>query len=357
MKRWKRISIWILSVIIILSIIYLHEILFLTSLISDQVSLISKSEPIPIALNNQLVPEEIKKQLAFVPTMMAYGNQLGFPPTDAYSTYIQLPREVFLHSLSAAKKDSFEEYKWHWPFIGALPYKGFIHKEDALQEEIKLKQLGYDTHFGESSAMSTLGLFADPIITTMILKNDSTVLINIIFHERTHQLFFRPNDVTFNENAATLIGAITALEFIKQEFGEQSLEYQHQKQRMHDQIVFSEFINDFYQELAELYQSMLSLEEKIKEREQIFQKYKQKFKMLKEKELQYYFQRFAEKEINNAYLLSYYRYYGKLHLYYQIYEKLGTDVSQTIEFFKQVAEGKEGSENAIRYYISGESSI
>ncbi len=352
MKPWKKIVLAVLTILFLLAIIYIHQITFIISFFGDQLSLISKSENLQTAINNEQIPSEIRQQLTTVPKMMNLGDQLSFPETEAYSKYIQLPREVFLHSLTASKKDSFDEYRWYWPLIGGLPYKGFINKEDALKEQTKLKALNYDTDLGESSALSTLGYLDEPIITTMINKNDSTVLTNTIFHERTHQLFFRQNDVTFNENAATMIGAIAALELIKQEFGENSSEYQHQTQRIHDQIVFSQFINNFYQELAKLYQSPLSSEEKIEQREIIFNQYKEEFKTVKEKQLQRYFKKFDQEEINNAYILSYYRYYGRLHLYYQVYDKLDHDTTKTINFFNQIATGNDDPETEIDAFLN-----
>lgn len=200
--------------------------------------------------------------------------------------------------------------------------------------------------------MSTLGYLDEPIITTMINKNDSTVLTNTIFHERTHQLFFRQNDVTFNENAATMIGAIAALDFIKHELGEKSSEYQRQTERIHDQIIFAQFVNDFYLDLTKLYQSTLSSEEKIEQREVIFNQYKERFKVLKEKQLQHYFLKFDQEEINNAYILSYYRYYGRLFFYYQVYDKENRDVSKTIQFFNHIAGGDEDPETAINTFLA-----
>ncbi len=352
MKQWKKIILGVLAILLLFSIIYIQQIAFLISLFSDQFSLISKSEDLQLAINNEQIPAEIKQQLVFVPKIMAFGDRFGFPETKAYSSYIQLPREVFLHSLTASKKDSFEEYFWYWPFIGKLPYKGFIDKEDALREQAELKRLNYDTDLGESSAMSTLGYLDEPIITTMINKNDSTVLINTLFHERTHQLFFRQNDITFNENAATMIGAIAALDFIKQELGNNSLEYLHQTQRIHDQIIFSQFINEFYLDLTKLYQSNFSSEEKIQRRDLIFNGYNEKFKTIKEKQLQRYFTRFDQEEINNAYILSYYRYYGRLFVYYRVYEKFNQDVPKTIQFFNQIATGNEDPETAINTFLA-----
>ena len=274
----KKVLYVILVVIFLLFIINFNSIVYVSSIVSDQISLVSKAEDI-----DDVVNENIQNQLNLVPEIMRFGDEVGFPKTKAYSKYIPLPREVFLYSLSAADKDKFQDYTWKWLFIGELPYKGFIKKDDALKEQSKLEKEDYDTSLGESSAMSTLGILPDPIITTMINETDVTVLINSIYHERTHQLFYKKEQVTFNENSAVFLGHLTTLEFLKEEFGENSEEYQRQINRINDQLIFSEFINEFYNELENLYSSDFSSEEKIKKREEIFLEHLEKFKIVKEK--------------------------------------------------------------------------
>ncbi len=342
----KKIVYGILVVIFLVIIINFNSIAYVSSIISDQISLVSKAEDI----DEVVVNENIKNQLKLVPEIMQFGNEVGFPKTKAYSKYIPLQREVFLHSLSASDKDKFQDYTWRWPFIGELPYKGFIEKDDALKEQLKLEKENYDTHLGESSAMSTLGILPDPITTTMINESDVTVLINMIYHERTHQLFYKKGQVIFNENSAVLLGQLTTLEFLKGKFGENSEEYQKQINRINDKLIFSEFIDGFYNELDKLYSSNISSEEKIKKREEIFQKHLEKFKIVKEK-LNKSFKNFDQEEINNAYILSFYRYYGKLHNYYKVYEKLGDNLQETIAFFNNTAQSSENPEKIISDFL------
>jgi len=342
----KKIIYGILIVIFLIVIINFNSIAYVSSIISDQISLVSKAEDI----NNVVANENIQNQLKLVPEIMQFGNEVGFPKTKAYSKYIPLQREVFLHSLSASDKDKFQDYIWKWPFVGGLPYKGFIEKDDALKEQSKLEKDNYDTYLGESSAMSTLGILPDPIITTMINESDVTVLINTIYHERTHQLFYKKEQVTFNENSAVLLGSLTTLEFLKEKFGEDSAEYQTQVNRINDKLIFSEFIDDFYSELDKLYSSNLSSEEKIKKREEIFQQHLQKFKIVKEK-LNKSFKNFDQEEINNAYILSLYRYYGKFHTYYKVHKKLGNNLQETIAFFNNTAHSSENPKNVISNFL------
>ncbi len=336
--------------LILLVIIFFNPLHYFLGFTVDQISLLSKSESIDETILNPRIPEQIKLQLQRVPRAMEFGDKAGFPKTNAYQNYIQLDRDVFLHSLSATHKDHFEDYYWTWPFVGKLPYKGFAQKREAVWEQEQLRMQGYDTYLGESIALSTLGIFSDPILSTMIDANDSTALLNTLYHERTHQLFFRKNDVAFNENAAVLLGSLAALEFLKKEAGVDSEEYNLQMQKIKDQLLFSEFIDEFYDELNQLYLSNLSSEEKIGKREEIFTKHLQKYRDIKPK-FHNNFKKFGEGEMNNAYILSYYRYYGRIHVYHKVHEGLGWDLHKTIQFFNEIAYGEEEPEVQIKKFI------
>jgi predicted aminopeptidase len=54
------------------------------------------------------------------------------------------------------------------------------------------------------AAFSTLGWFADPIVSSM-LRGDADGLDGTIFHELTHQAFYLPGDTAFNESYATFV--------------------------------------------------------------------------------------------------------------------------------------------------------
>lgn len=213
--------------IIIISFVFLAlflvlnpDIRYIAGISCDQAEILLRSEDIDEAIKNKNMDKEIILQLKSVPEIMAFGDGIGFPKTTAYTRYSSLERDALYYSLSGSKKDSFEDYRWNWPFIGSLPYKGFIRIEDAKKEEMELKKSGYDTYLGKSRTMSTLGILPDPIIPPMIDKNDPTELVYVIFHERTHQLFFKKDNVTFNENAAVLLGALASLEFFKKKVRE-----------------------------------------------------------------------------------------------------------------------------------------
>ncbi len=348
-----KIIIILMTALLVLFLLLNPNAQYIANISYDQAKILLGAEDIDDVLKKKIVEKEIADQLDLVPEIMAFGDEIGFPKTKAYGKYSPLNRNVFYYSLSASKKDSFENYLWDWPFVGKLPYKGFIQLENAKKEELELKELGYDTHIGQSRAMSTLGFLPDPIIPTMIDNNDTTELMSAIFHERTHQLFFKKNEVDFNENAAVLIGTEASLEFLRKKFGPGSAEYRTQIKKLNDIIIFSNYIDDFYKDLNALYSENISSQEKISNREAIFQKHVELFRTEIKPQLKILFRDFDRSEMDNSYILSYYRYYGKVHFYIQAHVKLGSDLRKTLNFFREAANYKGESDQFIGNFISG----
>lgn len=351
MRIIKKTLIILITVIIILLLINLNTIIYILNILTDQLTLVLKSKDIDYIIKDNKTNKWIKDQLELIPQIMEFGDNLGFTKTKSYQKFISVSRNPLLYSLTASKKDSFEEYVWKWPIIGKLPYKSFIKKEDAKKEENMLKNKDYDTYITKTQAMSTLGILPDPLTSLMLNEIDKTELIDTIFHERTHQLFFRKNEVTFNENSAVLIASITTLDFIKNSFGEDSKEYKQQLNKINDRIIFSKFIDEFYLELSKLYTKNLSYQEKVEKREETFKNNIIKFQKIKPL-LNESFKDFDKEEINNAHILSFYRYYAKLHKYYKVHQKLGNNTQKTIEFFSKTANSKQDTEFLIENFIN-----
>jgi len=104
----------------------------------------------------------------------------------------------------AAPEFSVEPLQHCFLLVGCLAYRGYFDQRKAADEAARLRAQGYDTWVGGSSAYSTLGWFADPILSTM-LRSDDDALAATIFHELAHQLLYVKGDTQFNESFATFV--------------------------------------------------------------------------------------------------------------------------------------------------------
>jgi predicted aminopeptidase len=85
-----------------------------------------------------------------------------------------------------------------------VAYRGYFEQARAQQRAAKLKMQGDDVWIGPGPAYSTLGWFADPIVSSM-LRWDDDELAGTIFHELAHQRLYVKGDTAFNESFASFV--------------------------------------------------------------------------------------------------------------------------------------------------------
>ena len=91
-----------------------------------------------------------------------------------------------------------------FPFAGCVAYRGYFERARADREAARVAQGGDDTQVEGAAAYSTLGWFADPILSSMLRWSDDE-LDGVIFHELAHQLVYVRDDTAFNESYASFV--------------------------------------------------------------------------------------------------------------------------------------------------------
>jgi predicted aminopeptidase len=123
-----------------------------------------------------------------------------------------------------------EPKRWCFPFVGCVGYRGFFDRADAEKFQRHLVEQGYDTYSGGSGAYSTLGYFADPVLSTMIGGGEQYVA-SLLFHELAHQKLYVKDDSEFSEAFATAIEEYGTERWLETHGKEASLEAYHQRLR------------------------------------------------------------------------------------------------------------------------------
>ena len=154
-------------------------------------------------------------KLQLVLDARAYAvDSLGLPARNSFTQYTQLPTDTLVLVLSGAARDTLAPVTWWFPVVGRVPYKGFFNVREAVREEARLRDRGFDAYLRPSPAFSTLGWFNDPVLSTT-LGADSVEVANTVVHELTHNRYYAPGGAIFNESFANFVGARGAAAFFR----------------------------------------------------------------------------------------------------------------------------------------------
>ena len=163
-------------------------------------------KPIRELVNDPAQSEKLRTQLKLVLEMREFaGEELGLPPGDAYLKYKKLDREYPVWVVFAAPELSTRLKTWWYPFIGHAEVRSYFRKKAAERCAERLRQKGYDVHVAGAPAYSTLGWFADPVLSSFVYLPENK-LADMIFHELAHRRYYLPGDSAFNESYATAVG-------------------------------------------------------------------------------------------------------------------------------------------------------
>lgn len=261
-------------------------------------------------------PPEVRDKLTLALEARAFARDvLALDVGESYTSFAQLESDTLAMVLSAAYRDRLEPRTWWFPVVGRVPYRGFFDLDEALDEQASLEDEGFDTLLRPTSAFSTLGWFADPLMSTL-LRRDAVDLVETILHELSHNHLFVPGQVRFNESYATFVGRAGAIEFFctREGGGADTVWCQRAQARWRDALRWSRFMDAFIAALQAVYgDASLAYEAKIAAREQVYGDFKARYErdVLPEFE-SIRFGGFLSEPLNNAVLLGQMRYYHRL---------------------------------------------
>jgi predicted aminopeptidase len=173
--------------------------------IGGQLELLRKREPIAEVIADPAADPKLKTTLARVETMRRFAvEELGLASNDSYTTYVALDRPYVVWNVVATEEFSVEPQRWCFPFAGCVAYRGYFDQTNADRFAAKLASQGFDTHSGGSTAYSTLGYFADSVLSTMINGGEQFVA-SLLFHELAHQQLYVKSDSEFSEAFAMVV--------------------------------------------------------------------------------------------------------------------------------------------------------
>lgn len=175
--------------------------------------LLLRRQPIPALLDRPDLDPGLRERLELTLAVRRFAaTDLGLRVGDAYSTFAEVPHDATVWVVSAACRDRLEAYSWRYPLVGRLPYRGFFARGAADAAAARLAAQDLDVEVRSAVAFSTLGWFADPLLSTAA-SEPPVAVAETVLHELWHATLFVPGEATFNESAATFVGNRGAVAF------------------------------------------------------------------------------------------------------------------------------------------------
>jgi predicted aminopeptidase len=158
-------------------------------------------------LRDPATDPELAARLQLAQQARRFASQkLGLPNNRSYTGYVDLHRPYVVWNVFAAPRYAVDAVPQCFPIAGCVAYRGWFRQADAQADAARWRSRGDDVWVGGVPAYSTLGWFADPILSSM-LRWDDDELDGTIFHELAHQLIYVKGDTAFNESFASFVQA------------------------------------------------------------------------------------------------------------------------------------------------------
>lgn len=350
-----RLSLALLFLLLASSLLTSCNPLYVARAAVEETKILMSREAIVDVADDPEVSQTDREKLKLVLRAREFAQQkLNLEPRDSFTMYADIGREQLAWVLVASKKDAFELYNWWFPFVGTVPYKGFFDREDADSAAHDLEDEGFETRVRPTDAISTLGWFNDPLLSTT-LKNQPAQIANTVIHESLHSTVWIPGHVDFNESLANFVGVIGAQRFAqylveqcpsdKPECTKQAKYFLDQtEQRIRFEFELADFVTSTYARLDQIYKANLSPEQKLSEREKIFNEcvapLRTKYPAMQ-----------AFKSVNNAEIIQFKLYLTGLREFDQLYQKLDKDMPSFLDAMHKIAEQTGNDQNSLPFEL------
>ncbi len=272
-----------------------------------------RTRPIARVLQDEGTSEYTRSMLSVIGDVKAFGERHGIDATGNYEDYVALDRPVVVYVVSASHPLRFESKTWWFPIVGSVPYLGWFDQRDAEQFAEELKEQGWDVDLRGARAYSTLGWFADPILSTMIRPRPSVVgdMVNVVLHESVHATHYVNSQSAFNESLADYVADTLTDVYLRDRLQLDRWELLTYAQSQRAREVRQRRFREAHEQLEALYASKESSADKLAMKRHITARLRA--------ELRFW------RPINNATLASSRTYHGGNEAFAQLFDDCGHD--------------------------------
>jgi predicted aminopeptidase len=179
----------------------------------SEARLLLRRQPIAELLARPDLDPGLRERLELTLAVREFAaSSLGLRVGKSYSTFAEVGDDATVWVVSAAHRDRLEPFVWRYPLVGRLPYRGFFERADADALAARLSADDLDVDVRSALAFSTLGWFADPLLSN-VADEPPVEVATTVLHELFHATLYLPGQAAFNESAATFAGQRGAIAF------------------------------------------------------------------------------------------------------------------------------------------------
>ena len=269
------------------------------------------------------------------------SRELGLPDNRSYRSYTELERPYVVWSVVATPEFSVEPLTWCFPVVGCVAYRGYFREAAADRFAAGLAAKGNDVTVGGVPAYSTLGRFADPVLSTM-LRSTQTDVIGTMFHELAHQVVYVPGDTAFNEAFAVTVEQIGLERWLARQAQPQQMQAWRERQARQREAVG--MLEAARADLARIYRSPLPPAELRSAKRERLARLASDLQALQERwGVRAGFNRWLEQGLNNAHLASVATYWQCVPAFERLFAAAGADLPAFYESVRRAAARKRSS--------------
>lgn len=178
---------------------------YLTQAARGQLRVLRARQPITTLIAAPATAAPLRAQLEQLRRIRDFASQqLGLPDNASYRSYADIHAPYVVWNVVATPEFALTPRTWCFPVAGCVAYRGYFSERAAREFALTRRLRGDDAIVVGVAAYSTLGRFADPVLSSMLGYGEEQ-LAATIFHELAHQVAYLPGDSAFNEAFAVTV--------------------------------------------------------------------------------------------------------------------------------------------------------
>ena len=314
--------------------------MYLAQAAGGQFHVLEARRPIDKVVADPATPAPLRTRLMDVRAARDFAvTELHLPDNRSYRTYADIKRPYVVWNVVATPEFSVEPKHWCFPIAGCVAYRGYFKEKSARSFAATLASRGFDVTVGGVPAYSTLGKFADPVLSSMMRYGDSE-LAAIIFHELAHQLLYVKNDTEFNEAFATTVEDAGLERWLKSQGGGSAGHSDLMQEYLEDRAnenAFTELFAKRREQLKKLYASGVPPEEMRQQKAAVFAALSDEARALQRQQGHQYYDSWLKEGLNNAHLASVATYYQCVPGFERLLAQQGGDMQRFYAAARELA--------------------